>query len=97
MNFFPEIVSREMKISTLSLNETGIAQLPPSVENLTKLHWMYITTHSRVKSMKLPSRTFLLLRHGYLTVEGFEEELIMEVESIIYLDIWSLELINCIR
>ncbi|KAI9128652.1 hypothetical protein K1719_000135 [Acacia pycnantha] len=95
LNFFPEIVTREMKISDLSLGETGIDKLPPSVENLTKLCRLVIKTDSRVRSMKLPSSTFLLPQLGYLIVEGFEEELIMEVESIIYPDMKSIALINC--
>ncbi|KAI9128801.1 hypothetical protein K1719_000284 [Acacia pycnantha] len=95
LNFFPEIVTKEMKIDSLSLNETGIDQLPRSVENLTRLHWLTIKTNSRVKSMKLPSSTFLLPLLEFLTVEGFEEELIMEVESMIYPDIFSLALNNC--
>ncbi|KAK4283908.1 hypothetical protein QN277_000809 [Acacia crassicarpa] len=95
LNFFPEIVTKEMKIDSLSLEETGIDQLPPSVENLTKLHRLIIKTDARVTSMKLPSSTFLLRRLGRLTVKGFGKELIMQVESTTYSYIRSLVLNNC--
>ncbi|KAI9128578.1 hypothetical protein K1719_000061 [Acacia pycnantha] len=95
LTFFPEIVTREMKISFLSLVETSINQLPPSIENLTELSWVVIRTDSRVKSMKLPSSTFLLPKLHRITVEGFKKELIMEVGSIIYRNILSLEFKNC--
>ncbi|KAI9128765.1 hypothetical protein K1719_000248 [Acacia pycnantha] len=96
LDFFPEIVTREIEIDYLSLYKTGIDQLPPSVENLTKLCQVGIVTKdSRVRSMKLPSSFFLLSALEQILVEGVKGELIMEVESIIYPNIRCIELKNC--
>ncbi|KAI9128631.1 hypothetical protein K1719_000114 [Acacia pycnantha] len=95
LNSFPEIATREMKISSLLLEETGIDQLPSSIENLTKLGWVDIRMNSRVRSIKLPRSTFLLPKLKDIRVEGFKEELIIEVESTRYSKIWSLEIRFC--
>ncbi|XP_028770181.1 TMV resistance protein N-like [Neltuma alba] len=98
LNCFPEIATREMKIEVLNLVGTGINQLPPSVENLTQLveitHVRDDTTGKGIRSMKLPSSTFLLPELEKIDVEGCEE-LLMEVESMICPNIGHLELQRC--
>ncbi|XP_028770219.1 uncharacterized protein LOC114727688 isoform X2 [Neltuma alba] len=98
LNYFPEIATREMKMIDLELVGTGINQLPPSVENLTQLIRITQvgndTVGKGIRSMKLPSSTFLLPKLKNIDVEGCEE-LLMEVESMICPNIENLQLQRC--
>ncbi|XP_028770173.1 inactive disease resistance protein RPS4-like [Neltuma alba] len=97
LKYFPEIMTREMEIPQLSLFGTGIDQLPPSVENPTQLSTIQIRNDAvgkGIRSLKLPSSTFLLPKLGLIDVQGYEE-LLMEVESIICPNISCLGLTRC--